>query len=120
MSQGALARACCLDKSLISYIEKGTRGVTRQAAIALADGLTLHNSERLWFLSLAGVLEQPLTRRQALFITVLAWPEPEVSFTCPECGRVAYHPDDIKMRHCPACRRTFEREKGDRPWFAAH
>jgi hypothetical protein len=26
-----------------------------------------------------------------------------MSFTCPLCGRVSYHPDDEKYRYCGAC-----------------
>jgi len=30
------------------------------------------------------------------------------SFTCPDCGRTSYHPEDVKNRYCGACHMFFD------------
>ena len=30
------------------------------------------------------------------------------SFTCPQCGRVSHHPQDVANRYCGACHQFFE------------
>jgi ribosomal protein S27AE len=34
------------------------------------------------------------------------------SFTCPDCGAVSYHPDDVRYRYCGRCRDF----KGETDW----